>query len=319
MGILRVHWIGHESNFDVLVLNLLGPSLQHLVALRGKFNAITVQHIGNQLVSVLICMDFMQSTQTLPVFQLSQLQYVHSRGYVHGDIQPCNILVGANRSPTIYLINFGLSKRYRHNATGKHMPFCMKHGLTGTPAFTSINSHLGGEMGRRDDIESLICVLVYLLSGSLPWLQITHHKIPKISAVLALKKTMAVEQLCDKQGFPELLKMLLYAHMLSFSDTPNYDYMCCLLQTTVSPLPGSTQLSLVIEQDLCCTLPDHTILNEIMVGHHPTFTPHMRPQACVAQNHVNAPSIQKTRMRVQPARSRTVVVSAALQHCFMLP
>ena len=276
-------------------------------------------HIGDQLVSVLICMDFMRSTQTPPVFQLSWLQYVHSHGYVHGDIQPHNILVSANRSPTIYLINFSLSKCYRHNVTGKHMPFCMKHGLTGTPAFTSINSHLGGEMGCHDDIESLIYILVYLLSDSLPWLQITHHKSPKISAVLTLKKTMAVEQRCDKQGFPELSKMLLYAHMLSFSDMPNYDYMRCLLRTTVSPLPGSTQLSLVIEQDLCCTLPEHTILDEIAVGHHPTFTPCMRPQACVAQNHINAPSIQKTWMRVQPARSCAVVVSAVLQHCFMLP
>ena len=84
-------------------------------------------------------------------------------------------------------------------------------------------------MGHHDDIKSLIYVLVYLLSSSLPWLQITYHKIPKISTVLTLKKTTAVEQLCDKQGFPELLKMLLYTHMLSFSDTPNYDYMRCLL------------------------------------------------------------------------------------------
>ena len=140
MGIPCVHWFGCESNFEVLVLDLLGLSLQHLVALRGKFNAITMQHIGNQLVSVLICMDFMRSTQTPPVFQLLWLQYVHSHSYVHGDIQPCNILVGANHSPTIYLVNFGLFKHYCHNATGKHMPFCMKHGLTGTPAFTSINS-----------------------------------------------------------------------------------------------------------------------------------------------------------------------------------
>ena len=62
LGIPHVHWFGHESNFNVLVLDLLGLSLQHLVVLRGKFNAITMQHIGDQLVSVLICMDFMQTT-----------------------------------------------------------------------------------------------------------------------------------------------------------------------------------------------------------------------------------------------------------------
>ena len=132
-------------------------------------------------------------------------------------------------SSTIYLIDFGLFKHYCHNMTGKHVPFCLKCGLTRMPAFASINSHLGGEMDRHDNIESLVYVLVYLLSSSLPWLQITHHKTPKISAVLTLKQTMAVKQLCDKQGFPELSKLLLYACMLSFSDTPNYDYMCCLL------------------------------------------------------------------------------------------
>ena len=317
LGIPCVHWFGHELNFNVLVLDLLGPSLQHLVVLWGKFNAITMGHIGDQLVSVLICMDFMQPTRTPPVFQLLQLQYIHFHGYVHSDIQPRNILVSANRSPTIYLIDFGLSKRYCHDITGKHVPFCLKHGLTGTPAFASINSHLGGEMGCRDDIESLVYVLVYLLSGSLPWLQITCHKTSKISAVLTFKQTMVVEQLCDKQGFLELSKLLLYTHMLSFSDTPNYDYMCCLLQTTVSPLPGSTQLSLVIKQDLCCVHPDPNILDEIVIGHHPTFTPRMRPQACVAHNYVNALLIQKTPTRVQPVRLHTVVVSVVLFYVTM--
>ena len=202
--------------------------------------------------------------------------------------------------------------------TGKHVSFCLKHGLTGTPAFTSINSHLGGETGRRDDIESLVYVLVYLLSGSLPRLQITCHKTPKISAVLALKQTMAVEQLCDKQGFPELSKLLLYARMLSFSDMPDYDYMRCLLWTTVSPPPGSTQPSLVIEQDLCCVHPDPNILDEIAVSHHPTFTPHMCPQVCVAHNYVNVPPIQKMLTRVQPVRLHTVAVSVALFYVTMM-
>ena len=271
-----------------------------------------MRYIGDQLVSVLICMDFMQPTWTLPVFQLLWLQYVHSCGYIHGEIQPRNILVSANCSPTIYLVNFGLSKCHQHDMTGKHVPFCLKCGLTGTPAFTSINSHLEGETGCHDDVKLLIYILVYLLSGSLPWLQITPHKTPKISAVLALKQTTAVEQLCDKQGFLELSKLLLYACMLSFSDTPDYDYMCCLLQTTVFPLPSSTQPSLVIEQDLCCAHPNPNILNEIAVGHHPTFTPCMHPWACMAHNYVNGPLIQKMLTRVQPMRLCIVVVSVAL-------
>ncbi|KAN0101082.1 Protein kinase-like domain containing protein [Tylopilus felleus] len=177
VSIPRIHWFGRESNFDVLVLDLLGPSLQHL-------------HVGDQL--------------------LSHLQYIHFHDYIHGDIQPFNILIGIDPSLTVFLINFGLSKPYHHLTTGKHLPFCWKCGLVGMPVFTSINSHLGGKISCRNELESLIYILIYLLSGLLLWLSLKPCKKPKLSAVLKLKQMTAVEQLCSKHNFPELAKMLLY-------------------------------------------------------------------------------------------------------------
>ncbi|KAG6369303.1 kinase-like domain-containing protein [Boletus reticuloceps] len=238
VGIPHVHWFGRESNFDTLVLDLLGPSLQNLVTLRERFNIITVQHVGDQLVSFMYAK--VVSYSSLMAFQLSSLQYIHSRGYVHGDVQPFNILIGVDPSPAVFLVDFGLSKPYRHLTTGKHVPFRWKCDLTGTPTFASINGHLGGETGRRDDLESMVYVLIYLLSGSLPWLQICPHKKPTPFTVLKLKQTTAVEQLCSKYNAPELATMLLYARMFSFTDTPNYDYMCYLLRSAVPQAIGDT-------------------------------------------------------------------------------
>ncbi|KAF8131081.1 kinase-like domain-containing protein [Boletus edulis] len=261
VGIPRVHWFGRESNFDVLVLDLLGPSLQDLISIRTKFSALTIQFIGEQL--------------------LSRLQYIHSQGYIHGDVQPQNILTGVDHH-TIFLVDFGLSRPYCHLATGKHLPFRYKCGLNGTPAFTSINSHLGAEPGRRDDLESLVYVLIYLLSGTLPWLKVTRRKKPNLSAVLKHKCTTAVEQLCDEYQFPELSSMLLYARMLSFSETPNYEYLCSLLRTAL-PQPvdeaRSIQHLLTIEEDLH-TDPLPSTCKEVLPYQHLVYVPRPVKEFC---------------------------------------
>jgi serine/threonine protein kinase len=76
--------------------------------------------------------------------QLSHLEYIHSHNFIHGDIKPQNVLVGLNESrQTAFIIDFGIAKRYWNSTTKTHMPFCWGWGLTGTPAFASINNHLG--------------------------------------------------------------------------------------------------------------------------------------------------------------------------------
>ncbi|KIK11431.1 hypothetical protein PISMIDRAFT_41971, partial [Pisolithus microcarpus 441] len=52
------------------------------------------------------------------------VHYIHSCGYVHGDIQPQNILVGLHQSLTIFVTDFGGSTQFRHPETGVHVPFC---------------------------------------------------------------------------------------------------------------------------------------------------------------------------------------------------
>jgi len=98
------------------------------------------------------------------------VQLLHTRGYIYRDIKPENLLMGANkRFDTVYIIDFGLSKRYKDKKTGDHIPYKENKGLVGTARYVSVNTHLGVEQSRRDDLESLGYMWIYLLNGSLPW------------------------------------------------------------------------------------------------------------------------------------------------------
>lgn len=129
-----------------------------------------------------------------------------------------------------YIIDFGLSKEFRDHRTRQHIPLGKTLGLTGTPAFASIHSHLGFELGRRDDLESLGYVLIYFLRGSLPWqgLNFKHN-----DHVCKSKQTISISELC--KGLPvELQTFLNYSRSLSFNDKPNYEYLRGLFDDALS-------------------------------------------------------------------------------------
>ena len=129
---------------------------------------------------------------------------------------------------TAFIVDFGLAKRYRHPATGHHIPFRQAQRMRGTPAFSSIHTHLGAELGHRDDLESLAYVLIYLVRGSLPWLGKDGYR--QVSSILDMKQKTAVEVLCHHVP-RELAKFLTYTRTLSFSEDPNYSYIRSLFST----------------------------------------------------------------------------------------
>ncbi|KAG2084076.1 kinase-like domain-containing protein [Suillus discolor] len=186
----RALWFGRESAYHALVLDLLGPSLHDLfLSHNQKFSLHTVVNLGDQLVSC--------------------------------DIKLQNVLVGLSHlKHTAFIIDFGVTKEYWDTATKN------QH-LTGTPAFTLINNHLGVDLGRRDDLELLTYMLIYLLCGSLPWLTSDHEKLSSCS-ILKWKVNTTIEVLCD--GIPvEFASILIYTCSLAFSEDPDYGHLRSLL------------------------------------------------------------------------------------------
>jgi serine/threonine protein kinase len=101
---------------------------------------------------------------------IQRIEYMHSKSYIHRDIKPENFLLGlGKKSNIIYIIDFGLSKKYRDTKTLQHIPYRENKNLTGTARYASINAHLGIEQSRRDDLEAVGYVLIYLAKGFLPW------------------------------------------------------------------------------------------------------------------------------------------------------
>lgn len=100
---------------------------------------------------------------------IERIEFVHGKGYLHRDIKPDNFVVGKGKKASrVYLIDFGLAKRYLQK-DGSHIPYRDNKNLTGTARYASLNTHLGIEQGRRDDIEGILNVLLYFVKGSLPW------------------------------------------------------------------------------------------------------------------------------------------------------
>jgi len=220
VGIPSVHWFGTENGFNGMVIDHLGLSLDQLfVRCNFRFSVNTVLRLASQLVSNLLHTD---KSSTNCSAKICRLQLIHTRNVVHRDLKPSNIVMGIGRDANVaYIIDFGLSKEFRDPRTRLHIPYGKTVGLTGTAAFASINSHLGLELGRRDDLESLAYILLYFLRGSLPWQGLDFEGRDHI---VESKQQNSTHELC--KGLPrEFHAFLDYSRLLSFADKPNYDYL----------------------------------------------------------------------------------------------
>jgi serine/threonine protein kinase len=188
-GIPNIKWFGKDDINYYMVIDLLGISLQDLKNKMHKFSLPLVLKIGIKV--------------------LSLLKTIHDKGIIHRDIKPDNFLFSTNKLNTLYLIDFGLCKFYTENDI--QLPLKKTNGLIGSFNYASLMSHNRLELSRRDDLESVVYMLLYLLYGFLPWNDDTDENI------IIQKKSDLIK---NKPNI--ILDLLSYARNLNYEETPNY-------------------------------------------------------------------------------------------------
>jgi serine/threonine protein kinase len=207
IGIPQVYLYKNTTNFNFLIIDLLGLNLESLLLKCNKhFSINTILNLSIQMIEI--------------------IEQIHIRHIIHRNIKPENFVMGLNdNKKTLYLIDFGLSKRFRNPKTGEHIKYKDGKNLIGTAKFSSIYTHFGIEQSRRDDLEGIFYTLIYLFKGNLPWENLkAKNKEEKYQKILSKKINYDIEQLC--QNLPNFFpNILLYVRSLQFEEIPNYDYL----------------------------------------------------------------------------------------------
>ena len=198
-GFPKLKWFGSKGSLNILTMQLLGPSLEdHFCSVNRKFTALTVIGIAYQMVK--------------------RVEYLHRADIIHQDISSTNFLTGRKDPNRIYIIDFGLADLYRDPKTKKHRVRTSGHRFRGTPLFASVNSHLGMDLSRRDDMESIGYLLVYFIMGGLPWQEMKVEDTEDIFlTILNLKQSTKVAQLC-KNAPEEIEAYFRHVKTLRYED-----------------------------------------------------------------------------------------------------
>ncbi|KAG6813901.1 bifunctional choline kinase/ethanolamine kinase cki1 [Tricholoma furcatifolium] len=257
-GVPQVHHFGQEGLHNVLVIDLLGPNLEDLFDMCGrKFTIKTVCMAAKQMSHNHRRYDLTLPSKTDSTFifpsvkdkclilhgQVTRVQAVHDKSLIYRDIKPDNFLIGVpgtKTANTIHIIDFGMAKHYRDPKSKVHIPYRERKSLSGTARYMSINTHLGREQSRRDDLESLGHVFMYFLRGGLPWqgLRAATNK-QKYEKIGEKKQTTPISELCE--GFPEEFAIYMnYVRKLGFEETPDYDFLRELFTKVLKTL-GETE------------------------------------------------------------------------------
>ena len=233
-GLPEIILYGCNSEYNILIMELLGQSLENLFQSQNKsFSIKTACMLGIQMVD--------------------RIEYIHSRKIIHRDIKPDNFVMGrGSKSHIVYILDFGLSKKYWSSSHKCHIPFITGKRLTGTARYASINALSGYEQSRRDDLESIAYIIMYFIRGSLPWQGLkVNNKDERYKKIGEKKRDTSAKDLCS--GFPfEFETFVSYTRNLEFTEVPDYNYLRNLLKNIIKK-SGST---IDFYYDWCTKKPD---------------------------------------------------------------
>ena len=221
IGFPRIYDTFIYEKKNIIIESLLGPSLDKLFKYCGRiFPLKTVCLIGKEMVK--------------------RLETMHEKGILHRDLKPNNLTWGNYNSSynisnkncdnnskldinTIYLIDFGLScSYYEHELSTRHYKLKDNLNFVGTLRYASLNSHKGIRQGRRDDLESMLYILIYFLKGKLPWQDIkAKQKEERHKIIFQIKSKISIDSLC-KDIPEEFANLLKYVKSLQFEEKPSY-------------------------------------------------------------------------------------------------
>jgi serine/threonine protein kinase len=207
-GFPNLKWYGRNNDYYFLVMPLLGDSIEKTIKNNKVYLNAEIKMLATQMIK--------------------QIQIIHELNLLHRDIKPANFLfgLGINKS-VLHLIDFGFCKQYI-TSDNKHIPFKTNKSIIGTPSFISTNIHNGNEPSRRDDIESIVYIMIYMQLGYLPWNNIHNtNRIAQYNEIYLAK--MNIQNIQNIQNY--IIELLDYCRHLRFDETPNYQYIYSVLES----------------------------------------------------------------------------------------
>ena len=236
--------------------NLKGKGVPEVVSygFSGKYNILVQTLLGESLGKIFYKNNYHFPLKDICMFSiqiLDRIEYVHSKYIIHRDIKPENFLIGNPDKYMIYIIDFGLSKKYKSSRTNKHVQFRLTKKFTGTARYASLNSIRGSEQSRRDDLEAIGYMLLYFFNGGkLPWQGVScKQKAEKYVKIYTMKKNLNLDEFCKNMP-REIIYFMNYARGLEFEQKPDYNYLRSLFENILKENRITNDLHFSWIQDL---------------------------------------------------------------------
>ena len=252
-GIVKLRYFGTEANKNIIVMDLFSHTLAEEAAKLKKELKISIKN-GEESGSSDNSHSSDNETSDQPNYNESEnqrykyylnsvlkymitmveiIEKIHEKGVIHRDIKPENFMIADSKTQTqdhestkkLNIIDFGLSRIYIKD--GAHIPNKLNSSIVGTMRYISTHIHEGNVYSRRDDIISILYVIIYLLKGRLPWCGLKKNagdKRTKAEVIYEMKKITPIMLLCN--GLPAIFeRMLTYAYKMEFDEKPDYIYL----------------------------------------------------------------------------------------------